>query len=275
MKHLLTAAATIVAALIVGVASPAYADVAPQDLQASLTVVEPNYTTVESVFSALGSNGGDIRGINSFTFDFGDGTAPLTQESAIAGHTYAKPGTYTATVTMTNDFDVTATASTTFTVSGIEEIGKPMFPAEGAPQAKATLDQTSVVAGGTVTVTVPALPDNAEFGATLVPPTKQDPWVTAGIASAGPFKVASGKLVVPATAKPGDYTVTVRISDGSMTALKLRVETGPLAVVNNVLRPVGGIAGGGVIVGALLLVVAAAVTVPLLVRRKRKSGAAQ
>lgn len=266
------AAATVFA---VAVPAPAHADIAVEDLEASLTVVEPNYTTVESVFSALGSNGGDIRGINSFTFDFGDGTAPVTQESAIAGHTYAEPGTYTASVTLTNEFEVTATASTTFTVAGIEEIGKPLFPAEGAPQAKARLSQSSVVAGGSVTVTVPALPDNGQFGAALIPPGKSDPWVSASIATGGPFKTAAGKLTVPADAKPGEYTVTVRVSDGAMTALKLRVETGPLAWANNTLRPVGGVTGGGVIVGVALLAIAAAVTVPIHLRRKRKAGAAQ
>lgn len=266
-------AAVVAAAGALGFALPAHADVAPDRLVASLTVTDPNYTTVEAVFSALGSNGGDIRGINSFVFDYGDGTPPVSQDSAVASHTYATPGTYRATVTITSDYGITASAAASVAVESIDKIGRPLFPAEGAPSTKAALDRTTVQPGGTVTVHVPKVRGGLEFGAELVPPAKTDPWFTPSIATGGPYKTASGDLTVPRNAKPGLYTVTVRVSDGSMTALKLRVEKTPLALINTALHRVGGITGLGCILGLLGLVITAAIIL-IRARRSRAQAAA-
>lgn len=57
------------------------------------------------------------------TYDFGDGTAPVTLTGADArspeSHGYTAPGTYTATVTTTDLFGRTSTASTTYTVGDV------------------------------------------------------------------------------------------------------------------------------------------------------------
>ncbi|WP_435178911.1 PKD domain-containing protein [Actinacidiphila sp. bgisy145] len=57
------------------------------------------------------------------TYDFGDGTAPVTLTGSEARqpdtHRYTAPGTYTATVTTTDLLDRTATASTTYTVGDV------------------------------------------------------------------------------------------------------------------------------------------------------------
>src|SRR5690606_7026395 len=50
-------------------------------------------------FTATGSatNGADITG---YTYNFGDGTSTVTTTNRTVEHTYAKPGTYTAKVTV-------------------------------------------------------------------------------------------------------------------------------------------------------------------------------
>jgi PKD domain len=57
--------------------------------------------------------------------DFGDGTAPVirtgTTATLLYGHSHAAPGTYTATVTTTDLFGRTSTASTTYPVGWLEE----------------------------------------------------------------------------------------------------------------------------------------------------------
>ncbi len=50
-------------------------------------------------------DGGPLR----YQWDFGDGTAGAT--SAVAAHTYTKPGTYTVTLTVTDEEDVQASTS--------------------------------------------------------------------------------------------------------------------------------------------------------------------
>src|SRR5262249_26187008 len=49
--------------------------------------------------------------IASYTFDFGDGTAPVTQPAPTATHQYAQPGTYALQVTVTDSNAVTGSAS--------------------------------------------------------------------------------------------------------------------------------------------------------------------
>ncbi len=49
--------------------------------------------------------------ITGYTFDFGDGTTIGPQAGPAADHTYASPGTYTVTVTVTNANSLTSAAS--------------------------------------------------------------------------------------------------------------------------------------------------------------------
>lgn len=64
-------------------------------------------------FSSAGS--GDVDGTITYTWDFGDGSPEKT--SANPTHTYTTPGTYTATLTVTDDFGATDTATVTTVVT--------------------------------------------------------------------------------------------------------------------------------------------------------------
>ena len=65
-------------------------------------------------FSSTGS--GDTDGsIVSYNWDFGDGSPDAT--TATASHTYATAGTYVATLTVTDDFGDTDTATVTTVVN--------------------------------------------------------------------------------------------------------------------------------------------------------------
>jgi PKD repeat protein len=71
-------------------------------------------------FDASGSTTPAAGGITSYTFDFGDGTAPVTQATPTVQHTYTKTGSYTATLTVT---DSTNTVSSNAAVQTIKVTG--------------------------------------------------------------------------------------------------------------------------------------------------------
>lgn len=62
--------------------------------------------------SAAASSDPDADALSSFRFDFGDGTAPLTQAGATVSHTYTAVGDYTASVTVTDARGGVSTAAT-------------------------------------------------------------------------------------------------------------------------------------------------------------------
>ena len=74
----------------------------------AVTAVAGNAVT----FSAAGSSDPD-NNIASYTWNFGDGSAPVTAFTPTASHAYASSGTYTATLTVTDGFGATSTATTT------------------------------------------------------------------------------------------------------------------------------------------------------------------
>ena len=94
---------------------------------ASLSVTPASGTApLDVVADSSGSTDpdGDISG---YRFDFGDGTPPVgSQSGATAPHTYASPGTYTTTVTVTDVHGHSAQATDDVTVTG-NEIGNPGF----------------------------------------------------------------------------------------------------------------------------------------------------
>jgi parallel beta-helix repeat protein len=82
--------------------------VAPSSGPAPLTVT----------LDASGSSAAAEETIVSYAFDAGDGSALIgPQPGATAPHTYATPGTYTATVTVTDTTGASSTASATVTVA--------------------------------------------------------------------------------------------------------------------------------------------------------------
>lgn len=89
------------------------------DTEAPKAVIQPETLRaakgVEFTFSGAGST--DNVGIVSYTWDFGDETAEGTGERVT--HTYAKAGTYTVTLTVTDEAGNTANATATMTVYDI------------------------------------------------------------------------------------------------------------------------------------------------------------
>ena len=68
-------------------------------------------------FDGTGSSASGPGTIQHFTWDFGDGTAPVdTQTSAIASHSYNAAGVYTVRLTVKDDLGLTDTTTRTVTV---------------------------------------------------------------------------------------------------------------------------------------------------------------
>jgi PKD repeat protein len=143
---------------------------------AALAVTQTSDAALDVVASAAGST--DDRGITGYGFDFGDGTALNTPTSAVtANHTYAKAGTYTVTVTVTDAAGHRSTKTGTLTVDRPPTAGLTAAPkAEGslvfvADASTSTDDEVGIVSytfdfgDGTV---LPAQPD-AKAEHTYVP----------------------------------------------------------------------------------------------------------
>ena len=81
----------------------------------SATVTTPGATVTFGTSSASpdASTGGSITG---YSWNFGDGT---TSDVADPSHTYASPGTYDVSLTVTDNLGMTHTASTTITVDAV------------------------------------------------------------------------------------------------------------------------------------------------------------
>ncbi len=97
-------------------------------------------------FDGSASSDPDGDAIDSYTFDFGDGSSPITQSAAAASHSYAAAGVYTATLSVTDDqglqSELVATAKITVTSADSNQ----------APQAALTATPTSGTAPLTVTL---------------------------------------------------------------------------------------------------------------------------
>lgn len=260
--------AVLALAMVSLVSAPASASDWPD---ADLRVIPMNFTTLPVIFSALGSNGGDIRGL-TFSYDFdNDGVYDLNTEQAHAEHTYDTAGTYAATVQVTSaEFNLTSTAHVEFTVEDISEIGAPLSPSEGAPTiANARLSRDVVHAGESFTLTLDDLADGEEFGARLVSDSKSDPWFEDPTAVYGPFRgVSSAKLLVNDSVVPGKYKLLVLTNQGRMVELKISVIE-PAATANDI----GAfILGPGLYGGALFALVSAALVVWADSRRRRRNA---
>jgi len=83
-------------------------------------------------FDGSGSKSPDGT-IAKYDWDFGDGTKGT---GAMASHDYAKPGTYAATLTVTDNFNATATAKVTVTVNQAAVSGTTGTPGATGTQGK-------------------------------------------------------------------------------------------------------------------------------------------
>jgi uncharacterized repeat protein (TIGR01451 family) len=122
-------------------------------------------------FSGSGSSDPDAGDtIASYTFRFGDGSTPVTQPTAAVSYTYANPGTYRATLTVTDSrgLESTNAASVDITVQPSADLAViKTGPATGhvgqliTYTIKATNNGPSAATGVTVTDT---MPKNTGFG---------------------------------------------------------------------------------------------------------------
>lgn len=145
--------------------------------------------TPDLQFSALGAKTVDAYAdgstdtgstINGFSFNFGDGSALVNITggvgAGIAAHTYAKPGTYTITVTVSDAAGNKATASNSYTTQGTNYT--PYGPTRLLDTRKGIGAPVGAVApGGTVvlkvagTGTIPANAQAAVLNLTVTAPT--------------------------------------------------------------------------------------------------------
>jgi parallel beta-helix repeat protein len=142
-------------------------------------------------FDAAASFDPDGGMLDAYTFDFGDGTIVGPQAEATASHTYATAGTYTASVTVTDDEGGTGSTSQVIIVNA---------PPNGTIDSPA--GDMMVVAGDTVSFTGTGTdPDNDpsltflwDFGGGAPNSTAEDP----------------GAVMF---STPGTYTVTFTVTD--------------------------------------------------------------
>jgi parallel beta-helix repeat protein len=169
------------------------------DAPAAVLTVDPTSGTAPLAVSAdaSASTDTDATPISRYTFDFGDGSAPVgPQVLPTATHTYALPGTYVVMVSVEDTAGFSSTASRTVRVSSAG--------GDDPPAAALTVQPSSGEAPLAVTADASASTDIDETP----------------IASYT-FDFGDGTIVGPQTgatsshtyASPGDYTVIVTVTD--------------------------------------------------------------
>ncbi len=109
----------------------------------ALITHSPNEALVGQTFSFDGSKSADSDGwISSYSWDFGDGTVG---SGRVVSHAYGSPGTYTVSLTVTDNSGITDTTTTTVTVIAFSRIEGTVRNAAG-----------SAIGGTRVTVTLPS-----------------------------------------------------------------------------------------------------------------------
>jgi uncharacterized repeat protein (TIGR01451 family) len=104
----------------------------PVDTCNTITVTQPSGNTIDLSSAYTANNGATFQ---SVTYNFGDGTTPLTTSNTTQSYTYAQAGTYTVTATMN------------FSVNGSSK-----------SVSNASCSQTITIAAPAATPTTPATP---------------------------------------------------------------------------------------------------------------------
>ncbi|MBI3607787.1 MAG: PKD domain-containing protein [Nitrospirae bacterium] len=159
--------------------------------QAVVTVTPASGTAPLTVTADASASGGPDAAIVSYQFDFGDGTVVGPQAGATATHTYA-PGTWTASVAVTDSAGGTASATTAVTATNQAPNGVINDPAGNV--AIAAGQSVSFAGTGTDPDNHLPLTYQWDFGGGAPNQTVEDP----------------GSVVF---ATPGTYTVTFTVTD--------------------------------------------------------------
>jgi uncharacterized repeat protein (TIGR01451 family) len=176
-------------------------------------------------FNGSGSSdpdGGDT--IASYTFRFGDGSTPTTQSGATVSHTYANPGTYHATLTVTDSRGLQSTNAASVDIQVTSSPAADMMvvktgPATGHVGQSITYTITvtnkgpSTANGVTATDT---MPKNTGFGSVTstqgsCAPKPHSRLVVCNIGSMGSGGTVTVTLVLKPTTK-GSFTNTASVT---------------------------------------------------------------
>jgi parallel beta-helix repeat protein len=154
---------------------------------------------------ASASSDTDASPIDTYTFDFGDGTVKGPQTGATANHVYNQTGTFTVTVTVKDTAGLASTASTQVTVTGIPDAPPSaqltVTPASGS----APLEVTADASASSDTDSTPVDTYRFDFGDGTV---------------VGPQSEATATHTFT---EPGTYTVTVTVKDtGGLSSVATR-----------------------------------------------------
>jgi parallel beta-helix repeat protein len=138
----------------------------------------------------------DATPIDTYKFDFGDGTVTGNQSAATAGHTYRTPGTYTLKVTVTDHGGLSSSATTQIRVTA---------PADAPPSAVLT---ASPAAGPAPLQVTADGSDSSDTDSTPIDTYRFD--FGDGSDPVGP---QSGATATHTYDTPGTYTVTMTVTD--------------------------------------------------------------
>jgi len=194
-----------------GNADSASVSVTVEDQTAPSADVVANATSVETGEAVAfdGSGSTDNVGVASYEWAFGDGTTETGEESS---HSFSAEGTYEVTLTVTDAAGNTDTATVTVDVT-----------ADSAPTADLSANATSV-----------SLDEPIEFDASA---SSDDDGIASYDWTFGDGATATGQTVSHAYDAPGDYTVTLTVTDTAgqtdtaTTRISVEDQTAPSAAL--------------------------------------------
>ena len=161
----------------------------------------PLSVNVDASASTAGSNP-----IANYAFNFGDGTSPdPPSATAVKGHTYVNPGTFTITLIVTDTVGVSASATASVTAANPPTAVLAVSPASGVAPVAVTADAT----GSNDPIGITSYTFDFGDGSAVVGPQ-------AGVRAQHTYATA------------GNYTVTVTVTD---TALATAQATASVAVL--------------------------------------------